>query len=138
MLRDSLWYACRVRDTIRRYLAEQPDCIAVWLFGSSARGTARSDSDVDVAVLVARPPNGTLADLHLDWAADLSRALGREVDLVVLNRAPVDLVYRVLAEDGLLFERDRSARIAFEVRARNAYYDLLPHLRRYRRQDVRA
>jgi predicted nucleotidyltransferase len=35
----------------------------------------------------------------------------------------------------LLFERDPGARIRFEVRARNDYFDLLPHLRRYRRID---
>jgi hypothetical protein len=45
----------------------------------------------------------------------------------------VDLVHRVLRDGVLLLERDRSARIRFEVRARNDYFDLLPHLRRYRR-----
>jgi len=30
-------------------------------------------------------------------------------------------------------ERDRSARIRFEVQAHNAYFDLLPYLREYRR-----
>jgi hypothetical protein len=33
----------------------------------------------------------------------------------------------------LLLERDRSAPIRFEVRVCNEYFDLLPHLRRYRR-----
>lgn len=126
------------REVINTYLAGRPDCVAAWLFGSTARGAARADSDVDIAVLVTRAPAGTLDDLHLGWAADLSRALGREVDLVVVNSAPVDLVHRVLVEGELVLERDRSARIAFEVRARNEYFDLLPHLRRYRRQDART
>jgi hypothetical protein len=46
----------------------------------------------------------------------------------------VDLAHRVLRDGLLLLERDRSARIRFEVRARNEYFDLLPHLRRYRRK----
>jgi hypothetical protein len=32
----------------------------------------------------------------------------------------------------LLLQPDPSARIAFEVRARNEYFDLLPFLQRYR------
>jgi len=54
---------------------------------------------------------------------------------VVLNRAPVDLVHRVLRDGILLLDRDPSGRIRFEVRARNEYFDLLPHLRRYRRMQ---
>jgi predicted nucleotidyltransferase len=113
---------------------EGPALCCAYLFGSRARGDGRRDSDVDVAVLFATDPPRTLAGLHLDLADRLSAAIGgRPVDLVVLNRAPVDLIHRVLRDGLLLLERDRSARIRFEVRARNEYFDLLPHLRRYRR-----
>ena len=33
----------------------------------------------------------------------------------------------------LLFDRDPAARVRFEVAARNAYFDILPMLERYRR-----
>jgi hypothetical protein len=68
-------------------------------------------------------------------ADDLTGAVGRPVDLVVLNRAPVDLVHHILRDGVLLLDRDRSNRIRFEVRLRNEYFDLLPHLRRYRRDE---
>jgi uncharacterized protein len=51
----------------------------------------------------------------------------------VLNEAPADLVHRVLRDGQLIFEADRSARIRFEVRRRNEYFDLLPILTEYRR-----
>jgi len=38
----------------------------------------------------------------------------------------------------LLLDRDRAARIRFEVRARNEYFDLLPTLNRYRRRETAA
>lgn len=112
--------------------------MAAYLFGSEARGSARSDSDVDVAVLLRQPPPTTLEGLQLDLAAEIERKIGREVDLVVLNRAPPDLVHRVLRDGRLLLEADRAGRIAFEVRARNEYFDLLPILERYRRLGARA
>jgi len=118
--------------------AVRPDVFAAYLFGSRARGTARADSDVDVAVLVRGEPPATLEGMGMDIQADLERALGRAVDLVVLNRAPVDLVHRVLRDGRIVLERDRSARIAFEVAARNRYFDMQPILRRYRGQDTPA
>ena len=77
----------------------------------------------------------TLEGLQTGLADALSEAAGRTVDLVVLNHAPPDLVHRVLRDGVLLLERDRSARIRFEVKARNEYFDLLPYLREYRRRS---
>ena len=106
--------------------------VAVYLFGSRARGTATDRSDVDVAVLYAEAPAAGLEGLGLDLEADLERALGLPVQIVVLNTAPVDLVHRVLRDGHLLLDRDRSRRIRFEVKARNEYFDLQPLLARYR------
>jgi hypothetical protein len=54
------------------------------------------------------------------------------VDVIVLNDAPIDLRSRVLRDGRLLLDRDRSARIAFEVRTRNEAFDFAPILARYR------
>lgn len=110
---------------------------AAYLFGSEARGTARAGSDVDVAVLfTAEPPKG-FAGLCLGLQGELERRLHRPVDLVVLNRAPADLVHQVLRDGQILDQRDRSARVRFEVAKRNEYFDLLPFLRRYRGLEKR-
>jgi hypothetical protein len=74
----------------------------------------------------------TLDGLRLDLAGSLEASLGKRVDLVVLNRAPADLVHRVLRDGVVVVERDRSARLRFEVRARNEYFDLAPVRARYR------
>lgn len=109
--------------------------VCAYVFGSVGRGSAGAASDVDVAVLLEREPAPTLAGSGVALGGALERALGRPVDLVVLNRAPVDLVHRVLRDGALAFEGDRAARVRFEVRARNEYFDLRPHLDRYRRAD---
>lgn len=119
-------------EALSARLTREPGVIAAWVFGSVARGTSRPGSDVDVALLTGAPASGTIDDLRLDLAADLASVIGREVDLVVLDRAPTDLVHRVLRDGVLLIERDRSARIRFEVDARNRYFDMAPIWREYR------
>ncbi len=110
--------------------------VAAYLFGSVARGTDSSDSDVDVGILLRSVPSAGLTDLRFTLEGNLERALGRRTQVVVLNDAPPDLVHRVLRDGRLVLERDRAARIRFEVRARNEYFDLLPILNRYRRREA--
>lgn len=126
-----------VAERLIRAFASHVEVAAAWLFGSQARGTARRESDVDVAVLFARDPAPTLIGAGSDLAAELEHALGRPVDLVVLNRASADLVHRVLTDGVLVCDRDRAARISFEVRKRAEYLDFVPTLRQLRRAATR-
>lgn len=128
-----------VQEIARTFVARNEEVAAVYLFGSVARGNGGPDSDVDVAVLYGRPVDAGLSRLRLGLAGDIEARLGRRVDLVVLDHQPPDLVHRVLRDGLIVVENNRSARIGFEVRARNAYFDILPVLRRYRRPSgVRA
>lgn len=122
-----------IAERLRAHFAEQPgDALAVYLFGSEARGSAGRRSDVDIGVFFGRRPAPTLLAQPYALADELHGLLGRPVDLVTLDTAPPDLVHRVLRDGILVLDRDRSARIRFEVAARNAYFDLKPFLDRYR------
>jgi len=126
--------AVTLTERLREYFDAHPEgVICAYLFGSAARGTARAASDVDVAVLFERDPAPTLAGSGLRLGGELEQYLGRPVDLVPLNRAPVDLVHRVLRDGIVVFDPHPLERIRFEVRARNAYFDLKPILDEYRR-----
>ncbi len=107
--------------------------MAVYLFGSVARGEARTDSDVDVGILFEKDPPATLDAPQFGIEAALERQLGRAVQVVALNRASSDLVHRVLRDGRIVLDRDRAARIRFEVGKRNEYFDLAPVRRLYRR-----
>jgi predicted nucleotidyltransferase len=116
----------------------QHEVSAVYLFGSAARGEATPASDIDLGILFAHCPPHTLMGQPFSMEADLSESLGTPVQIIVMNDAPPDLVHRILRDGILVVEHDKRARIAFEVKARNEYFDLLPFLRRYRGEGLEA
>ena len=119
---------------LRNFLAERSEgVVAVYLFGSRARGTGGSRSDVDLAFLYQEVPPSALDAPPRRLESELELELGLPVQVVTLNNAPADLVHRVLRDGEILLDMDRSRRILFEVRARNEYFDLKPVLDRYRR-----
>ena len=123
-----------IEETVRRVLSRgHQEVAAAYLFGSHARNEARANSDVDLAILFITEPNSTIDGPATRIAAELEREMSRSADVVVLNRAPADLVHRVMLDGVLVCENDSSLRIRFEVAKRNEYFDLLPMLRRYRR-----
>ena len=76
-------------NVLTQALSDRPEILDAYLFGSQARGTARADSDVDVAVYLD-PATDINAGFGVDAAiaTDLMRALGRnDIDVVLLNRA---------------------------------------------------
>lgn len=95
------------------------------VFGSTGRGDARHDSDVDIAIgLVSSAVFDGLAIGRL--VSDLERASGRRVDLVLLDEAPPALAYRVFRDGVVLFTRDRSALVERRVRGILDYLDYRP------------
>ena len=125
-----------IESQLREFLtanAEREGIAAAYLFGSVARGTARPGSDVDVGILYSEDPPRTLKGLGFELEGALEGLLKLPVQLVVLNRAPVDLIIRVLRDGKLLVDRDHSKRVRFEVKSRFEFWDLEPYLKMYRR-----
>jgi len=123
-----------VEEGVREVVATAaPEILAVYLYGSRARGTARPGSDVDVAVLLAGGAPRTLENPARDLERELEGRLRLPVEVVVLNGASPDLVHRIMRDGIVLLDRDRPARLRFEVQARNEYFDLEPLRRLYRR-----
>ena len=116
---------------LREYLVSQSDVVAGYIFGSMAQGRARPGSDVDVAVLLSDDLDGEARFMRrLRLMNEVSDVCGREADVIVLNDAPPLLQHQVLKHGRLVFERDRAARVEFEVRAGKIYADLKP-MRRF-------
>lgn len=133
LTRDDIGAAVRAALGSSAARSHEAGIVAVYLFGSYARGTAGKDSDIDLGLLYAAPPPSTLLAQPFLLEAQLAEQLGRPVQCVVMNTAPADLVHRILAARTLLVDASPSHRVRFEVDARNRYFDLKPMLDRYRR-----
>jgi len=72
-------------DLIVAVLRSGPPLRLAMLFGSTAKGTQRIDSDIDIGI-VPEDPELSLAE-ELTLQTDLARVSGRQVDLVRLDRA---------------------------------------------------
>jgi uncharacterized protein len=125
--------AAAIEARLRAFFEDdQKGAIAAYLFGSTARDDARPGSDVDVGVLFGEDPPATLEAPQFVIEGHLEHLLGLPVQVVALNRAPADLVHRVLRDGRIVLDRDPPARIRFEVRRRNEYFDLAPIRQLYR------
>jgi len=87
-----------LKERLAPILARHPEVELAMLFGSQARGTARPDSDVDVAV------EGENIDV-LGLAAELRHAVGRDVDVVELRHAGYPLLKALLHQGKTIFAR---------------------------------
>ena len=70
-----------IAERIRLALVERQDVRLVYLFGSTAAGTARRGSDADIAILFDEVPAPDMLNL---LSERLGAAAKRPVDLVVL------------------------------------------------------
>ncbi len=93
---------------------------AVYLFGSTAPGKARRDSDLDLAIVTKKMISGRE---RLRIEADLANRLHRDVDLVVFGQASPLLQHQILKYGRLICENDPAERVRQEVRARAEYMD---------------
>lgn len=127
-------------DRIRQVLLDGPPLQLAILFGSRARGAARPDSDIDLAILPVDPAL-SLRDESL-LVANLEHATGARVDVVRLDHAAAALRWRIARDGIVLLSVPPQAAPRFLARA-GIEHDELRELesdamRRYRARLARA
>ncbi len=78
---------------VTSFLVAHPKVVLAFMFGSLARGEARSDSDADFAVYLT--PGYSEQDISSIWSR-LEDLTHRDVDLVVLNSAPAGIAWAAM------------------------------------------
>lgn len=88
-----------------------PDLLAIYAFGSRIEGTPTSESDLDMAVLVAG-----YADITQLWrlSGELAELAGCDVDLLDLRKASTVMQYQVITKGECWWAKDHQAAL-YEV-----------------------
>lgn len=97
------------------------------VFGSHARGSATASSDLDVG---AWWPHSA----PLPWTIDLPDG----VDLVDVNRVPLELAGRIACEGMVLFDDDPPARVRWVATTRKIWLDEKHRFQRSHREFLQA
>jgi predicted nucleotidyltransferase len=117
----------RIIKEISRCLSSFDDLLLGYLYGSFLVRSDFHDIDVGLVVSGERKPY-ELFRYAMEIASDLERCITPryEVDLRILNTAPVEFQYEVVKTGRVVFARDESLRIAFEADVLSKYLDLKP------------
>ena len=119
-----------IPEDLMTFFRSEKRVSAAYLFGSRAKKIQTPESDIDIAVLLSETPK-KLLEYYLYLVSKLSRILGNEVDLVILNDSPPLLKHQVIKYGKVLYFRREEARIAFEARVQSEYLDFSRAIARY-------
>lgn len=115
---------------IEQVLKKHPHIRLALLFGSTAKGNARRDSDLDLAVDAGRP---LTINEKMQLIADLSEATGRPIDLVDLYSVGEPLLGQIIVGGRRLLGSDaRFAELLNKHLIEQA--DFMPYRRRILRE----
>lgn len=109
-------------DSLSEELIKHRQVLFAYLFGGLAKGEVRPLSDVDIAIYLTTMDN--LAEVKLDLIGLIADVLGTdEFDLVILNRAPISLVGRILHQRRILVDKNPFQRHLFESLMNRKFFD---------------
>ena len=114
----------RLRVAAQRLFATR-GVLAAYAYGSRVAGRPRPGSDLDVGYYLIGFRSGQRLPLReeLSLAAEVSDAVGAEVDLRDLADAPLELRGRVLEEGIRIYSGDDVVRVALERDLLGRYHD---------------
>jgi len=105
-------------------IAKQYRLSLIYLFGSKARGRDTTFSDIDIAVLVKNKKEINFQKLILDLIFKFSFVFNSDkIDLLILNKAGLDIQYTVISEGKVLYQLNEDIRCNYETRVISLYLD---------------
>ncbi|MBO8183774.1 MAG: nucleotidyltransferase domain-containing protein [Archaeoglobus sp.] len=96
-------------------IKNHPDVIAIYLFGSYAKGEQTPMSDVDIAVI--------LGNLNPENEAEVGSLISPEIDVVLFHRLPLHIKFEIFRYGKELFVRDEGKLVEIKLEVMREYLD---------------
>jgi len=118
-------------DLFSRY----PEIVSVFLFGSYGTDLQHDLSDIDFAVYFSRDVN---LQFEADLLGEMSTVLNTDrIDLINLNKAPLNLQFKAVAQGKIIYESDFIATCNYIEKMLKRYHDFAIDLENfYRDYDI--
>ncbi len=115
----------KIIETIKAH----PDVIAMYLFGSHAKGEATPLSDIDIAVILENPTS--------EIEADIGTLSSPETDIVLFHRLPLHIKFEVFRHGREIFVRDEEKLAEIRFRVIREYLDTTENFSKFlKRKDT--
>jgi len=123
-------------NDIKKIFSDERNILLAYIFGSQVIGKIGPLSDYDFAVFLSQKPS---FQFKYKLKNKLVNILNTEqVDLVILNDAPVELKYKVIATGKIIFQKNSLVRTEFEANTLSQYFDYLPVLRAQKKDILKV
>jgi predicted nucleotidyltransferase len=104
-----------------------------YLYGSFLDETFHQNSDIDIALVLKKPPEKlVLFQMEMKIADLLDQKFKIPFDVRTINDAPLKVKGEIITHGKLIFCADEEFRIDFETYVRSRYFDYLPALQSMR------
>jgi len=112
---------------IKKIFSQENNILLAYIFGSQLQRKTGPLSDYDFAVFLSQKP---AFSFKYELKNKLANALNIEqIDLVILNDAPIELKYKVITTGKVIFQKNSIVKTEFEADTLSQYFDYLPVLR---------
>jgi hypothetical protein len=115
-------------NIISSCLQQYREIFAAYIFGSFI--SDKSFADIDLGILIQRQPDNLL-EYEIGLEIKLDRLVKLEIDVRVLNNAPLSFVQNVLRHGQLIIDINPNRRADFENSVLKKYFDFSRFRRRY-------
>ena len=109
-------------DALLSKVRKVPGIIAVYLFGSHARGEARETPDIDICIITK--------DIRFDREAEVASWAPPNVDISFFKRMSLPIRFRVFHEGRELYVKDEGLPARIKFSTIKEYLDYKPILER--------
>lgn len=128
----------QLAEKLVSFFSQEANIAAVFLFGSFGTEYENQFSDIDLGIVFMPGAQVNLRD-ELDLEARLSLHLQTDnVDLVNLNKAPLNLRFQAVKDGELIYEKDYPATSDFLENTYRYYLDYSYHFKVMERERARA
>jgi len=106
-------------ELIKNFILNKIECSAIILFGSYARGTQNSESDIDIAI---KPKNKIDKKQLFYLSQELEDIIKKQIDLIDLNNIGDGFRYEILINGKIIYCEDQ---FEFELYRLDMYREYL-------------